>query len=61
MYNYHDKEITKEDYEKINSGEKNVYDFFSDAAVMGYGLSAHQPYEKEGRYFIPYYMGSSCD
>lgn len=61
MYGYHKREITKEDYDKIMSGEKGVYDFFSEAEVMGYGASASKPFEDEGKYYIPYHMSDSCD
>ena len=60
-YNRDEKEISKEDYEAIKKGRKNVYDFFSEAAIMGYGLLANGPVERDGKYFIPYYMSDSCD
>lgn len=61
MYGYYEREITKEEYEQIESGERNVYSFFSEAAVMGYGLLAHKPFERDGKYYIPYDMSDSCD
>ena len=61
MYGYKEREISKEDYEAINSGKKSTYDFWSDAAVMGYGLVTYMPVERDGKYFIPYYMSDSCD
>ena len=61
MYGFNNREITKEEYEAIIAGEKNVYDFWDDAAVMGYGLIAHQPYKDGGKYYIPYHMSDSCD
>lgn len=61
MYRYDEREISKEDYEAIMAGQKSVYDFWDEAAVMGYGLLAHKPIERNGRYYIPYDMSDSCD
>lgn len=61
MYGNHKKEISKENYEAIKAGEKSVYDFFSEAAVIGYGCVAFEPFEKEGKFYIPYNMSNSCD
>ena len=61
MYSAHEREISKEDYEAITSGEKNKYSLFSEAAVMGYGLIAYEPFERDGKYFIPFSMADSCD
>lgn len=61
MYGYYEREITKEDYEAIKNKEKSVYDFFSEAEVCGYGASAYQPVEKDGKYIIPFNMSNSCD
>ena len=61
MYGYKEREISKEDFEAIKSGDKSPYDFWSEAAVMGYGLLCHKPVERDGKYFIPYHMSDSCD
>ena len=61
MYGSYEREITKEEYEAIKAKEKNVYDFFSNAEVMGYGALPHKPIEKDGKYYIPYDMSDSCD
>ena len=53
--------ISKEDYEKIISGEKDVYDFFSEWEVMGYGAMASKPKEENGEYYIPYSISDTCD
>ena len=60
-YGYYEREITKEDYDAINAGEKSVYDFFSEAERMGYGALAYKPKEKDGKYIIPFNMSNSCD
>ena len=61
MYGSYEKEITKEEFEKIKAGELNKYSFFTEAQVIGYGLIASQPFEREGKYYIPYSMSNSCD
>lgn len=61
MYRYNEREISKADYEEIIAGNKSVYDFWSEAAVIGYGLLANEPIERDGKYFIPFHMSDSCD
>lgn len=59
---YHDsKKITKEDFDAIKAGTKNVEDFFSQAQLYGYGACPSQPYERNGEYYIPYGISDSCD
>ena len=58
---YENREITKEDYENIKAGKKRAYDFFSIAETAGYGAIPHEPYEKDGKYFIPYGISNFCD
>ena len=61
MWVYLDKEISKEDFESIKAGEKTPRDFFNEAEICGYGVIAYKPYEKDGRYYIPYGTSTSCD
>ena len=61
MYGYHEREITKEEYEAIRSGKMNRYDLWSETTIMGYGLIAHEPYERDGKYYISFHMSDSCD
>ena len=61
MWINRNKEISKEEYEAIKAGEKDVYDFFSEAAIVGYGAIPSNPVEKDGKYYIPYGISSSCD
>lgn len=61
MYGYKEREITKEEFEEIEEGKRSVYSFFSEAAVMGYGLLAYKPIERDGKYYIPYDISDSCD
>lgn len=55
------KEITKDEYEALNRNEKKLDDFFSEAQIVGYGAIPGQPYEKDGKYYIPYGISTSCD
>lgn len=55
------REITKEDYEAILNGEKGQDDFFSESELLGYGAIPSKPYEKDGKYYIPYGISDSCD
>ena len=61
MYGYYKREISKEEYDAILAGAKDVDDFFSEAEIVGYGAVAFQPKEKDGKYYIPYNMSDSCD
>lgn len=60
-YRTHEREITKEEYEKIKNREMNKYNLFSESAVMGYGLIAYEPFERDGKYFISFSMSDCCD
>lgn len=55
------REISKEDYEAITSGAKKLHEFFSEAELVGYGAIPRKPYEKDGKYYIPYGISTSCD
>ena len=61
MWHERTKEITKEDYEAIRNGEKETRDFFSIAEIAGYGAIPGEPYEKDGKYILPYGISDSCD
>ena len=69
MYNGNNectKEITKEVYERsckhrnhiAHEDEKNV---FSDSERYGYGVYSTHTYEKDGKYYVEYTLGSTCD
>jgi hypothetical protein len=53
------EEITKEEYEKAK--EKGAYSLFGDALLIGYGVYGAEVYEKDGKYYLSYSRGSSCD
>ena len=55
------KEITKEDYDSIKEQKKKICDFFTIDQLAGYGAIPGQPYEKDGKYYIPYGISTSCD
>lgn len=61
MWMRREREISKEEYELILKGDKDVYDFFSIAETAGYGALPYQPFEKDGKYYIPYGISNSCD
>lgn len=53
------KEITEEQYIKAKRGDSS--DIFSMREVCGYGIYNEQYYQEGDKYFVSYYMGSSCD
>lgn len=61
MYGYREREIKKEEYEEIKANKKNPYSLFDAAAVMGYGLSIDNVFERDGKCYVGYYMSDSCD
>ena len=59
-------EIEKDLYEQIHAhgdimtkAEENEY--FSDAIRWGYGLYGTYVFEKDGKYWLKYSRGDSCD
>ena len=59
---YHsEREITEEDYKAILEKRKTPDVFFSEWEIAGYGAIPRMPYEKDGKYFIPYGISDSCD
>ena len=55
------RELTKDQYDRYQKGELKKSELFSEAAIMGYGVYLGVPYEEDGKYFVNYSMGSSCD
>lgn len=51
-------EISKEEYEK---GKKNPYDLISSEIKMGYGCYGAEVTEVDGKYYLSYDRGESCD
>ena len=56
-----EREITKEDYDAIKARKKGVNEFFNDSELIGYGAIPSSPVEKNGKYYIPYGISTSCD
>lgn len=52
-------EITKEEYEKAK--EKGAESIIGMSVKMGYGVYGAMVYEVDGRYYLRYESGSSCD
>ena len=61
MYSYRERRIKKEEYDAINTGTMNMIDLFDDSQIMGYGASPRKVFERDGEYFVGYYMSDSCD
>jgi len=61
-----EKEISKDMYDrgKSNHGFLKPGDYnkvFSAQEVMGYGIYNERLIEREGKYFVAYQIGDSCD
>ena len=52
-------EITKEDYDKATA--KSPYAIVSESILMGYGCCGAKVYEENGKYYLEYDRGNSCD
>ena len=59
--NDYTRELTKDQWERYWKGELKKEELHSEAAIMGYGVYWGRPYEKDGKYYLPFSMGSSCD
>lgn len=55
------REITKDQYDRYFKGELDKSELHSEAEIYGYGVYWGNPYEKDGKYYMPYYMGDSCE
>ena len=60
------REITKDIYERALTNRKYIVGedmkkVFDEAEMCGYGIYGTQVFEKDGKYFVHYYRGSSCD
>ena len=52
-------EITKEKYDKaLAEGPESI---ISDSILMGYGCYGARVFEKNGRFYLKYSRGDSCD
>lgn len=60
------KKITKEQFDRANAAggsicKEDIPAVFTEAERWGYGLYGNRVYEKDGKYFVSYTLGSSCD
>lgn len=53
------REITKEEYEQAKA--ENPYSIIPDWVCMGYGAYGAEVSEENGKYFLRYKRGDSCD
>lgn len=61
-----EREITKEQYNraKQNFGyiaKEDVCDVFTDSERLGYGVYSDSVYEENGKFFVAFLLGSTCD
>ena len=54
------REITKEQAEKVIH-ENDWSNIFSQSEVCGYGVYGERIREENGKYFVEFYRGESCD
>ena len=62
---YREREVNKEFYEdcvKNNNGcIKDPVEFFGDCLWYGYGVYGVELFERDGKYFVGFSQGSTCD
>lgn len=60
---YYLDEITKEWFDALNTMDKGKAEFLhcGECAVCGYGVYSFKVYEKDGKFFVSYCQGTSCD
>ena len=56
----HIREITKEQYDKAVN-DNDCQGIFTSQELMGYGVYNRQFYELEGKHYVSFYLGDSCD
>lgn len=54
------REITKEQAEKVIH-ENDWSNIFSQSEVCGYGVYGERVREEDGKYYVEFYRGESCD
>ena len=60
------REISKDIYEKALNNRnyicsEDMNKVFNMAEICGYGIYGAQVYEEDGKYYVSYYRGSTCD
>lgn len=64
--NRYEKEITKEIYDRAKEkggyiASEDMSKVFSISQLCGYGVYTPKVFEKDGKYYVSFYLGSSCD
>ena len=54
------RELTKEQYTNVIENH-DASGIFSESEVMGYGVYDDKYYEKDGKYYVEFTLGSSCE
>lgn len=54
------KEITEEQYKQVKE-HHNAAGIFEEREVCGYGVYGDRYYEQDGKYYVSYMLGDSCD
>lgn len=60
------REITKEIYERAKENRnyiasEDMEKIFNISELCGYGVYGDQVYEENGKYFVKFRLGSTCD
>lgn len=58
--NFRKREITKEQYDRAVN-DHDTSGIFTDSEVMGYGVYSTEFIEENGKYFVTYELGDTCD
>ena len=66
IFTYNIREITKEQYERAmqHSGyiaKEDESAIFTTAEIWGYGVYSLKAKEENGKFYVHYELGSSCD
>ena len=60
------REITKEIYDRAMTNHQHIIEedmkkIWSISDLCGYGIYGDKVYEEDGKYFVKYWRGSTCD
>lgn len=55
------RELERDEYERLKALGNAIEDEFDTATRCGYGLYSCSVYESQGRFFLYYTTGSTCD
>ena len=66
IFKYNIREITKEQYERAMQhggyiAKEDESAIFTTAEIWGYGVYSTKVKEENGKYYVHYELGSSCD